>query len=394
MKTEYPHTVACTRDGPVRLFVILATLALFGGVLFASASQAHAYDPSNPSRSCADCHGREADESTDTVAPSRKGPHGEYAASTRKCGTCHSVHAAAADGYALLPGASAREVCESCHDGTGGRGVYGAIAARGSEVRSAHRIDEVDTIPGGDPAGGPLVGSFSGSGNTLTCTDCHSPHDTNTVKPYVGDRKRSADDTTTALATNRLLKALPSAVDGSPVEYYGSDWCASCHQGYHLAENGLDPVTGTANRHPVGFVTEIAGEPSFHYDNVRVVTGSESTETAWGPLGGSNRGYVMPHVPGDMRGFYGPQQGVGPLCQQCHEDARDVGGVQGGSPVLLSGQEFSVSAYGPDGDVTADNPSFQVFPHESDQPGFRLTRSDPDAPSVDGFCLRCHVPGS
>ncbi|MBW6468580.1 MAG: cytochrome c3 family protein [Coriobacteriia bacterium] len=375
------------------MIVALAALALLGAVLLTTVAEAYAYDPSNSARSCADCHGRVADEATETVAPTRKGPHGAYGATTSKCATCHSVHAAAADGYALLPGATAKAVCESCHDGTGGHGVYGAVAARGGTVQSAHRVEVTSEIPGGDPAGGARAGFFSGPGATLTCTDCHSPHDSNTVEPFVGDRLRSADDTGAAVPTNRLLRALPDA-DGTRIDRYGSEWCVSCHQGYHLVENGIDPVTGTANRHPVGFMAQVDGEARFHYDSVRVVAGTESTETAWGPLGGSNRGYVMPHLPGDMRGYYGLQKGRGPLCQQCHEDARDVGGVLDGSPVLLATQEFVVSAYGPEGDASEDNPRFQVFPHESDQPGFRVTRSDPDASAADGFCLRCHVPGS
>jgi predicted CXXCH cytochrome family protein len=375
------------------LAVILSIAAVFAAVFFSAAPAAHAFDSPGSGRLCSDCHGREADESTDTVAPTRKGPHGAYNTSTRKCSACHSVHSAAAGGYALLPAETAKFVCESCHDGTGGRGVYGAIEKRGGTVNSTHRVEATNVVPGGDPTGGPTSGSFSGPDGTLTCVDCHSPHDTNTVKPFVGDRRRSVDETGTAIETNRLLKALPSSVDGTPVKYYGSDWCASCHQGYHLAENGIDPVTGTANRHPVGFAADVEGEQRFHYNNVPVVTGVETTQTAWGPLGGSNRGYVMPHVPGEMRGFYGAQQGVGPLCQQCHEDAREVGGVLDGSPVLLSGQEFNVTGYEPDTGA-GDNPRFQVFPHESDQPGFRVTRGDPDEPAVDGFCLRCHVPGS
>jgi predicted CXXCH cytochrome family protein len=390
MKTQFPLMCAVSQDGRVRLFVVLAIFAVAAVVLLAASPAAYAYDPADPptGRTCADCHGRQADENTDTVAPGRKGPHGGFNTATRKCAACHTVHGATADGYALLPGPTAKAVCESCHDGTGGNGVYGAITARGGEVRSAHRIEATNVVPGGDPTGGALNGAFSGPGETLTCVDCHSPHDSNTVAPFTGDRLRATDDAGSSEATNRLLRRLPGP-DGTPVDFYGSDWCASCHAGYHLAENGIDPVTGTANRHPVGF--ESGGD--WHYDRVRVVTSTNTSDTAWGSLGGSNAGFVMPHAAGDMLGFSGPQAGTGPLCQQCHEDARDVGGVLGGSPVLLPGQEFVVSGYGAT-DGPADNPRFQVFPHESDQPGFRVTRSDPDSPAADGFCLRCHVPGS
>ncbi|MBE0416952.1 MAG: cytochrome c3 family protein [Coriobacteriia bacterium] len=391
MNTYKISKCAVSQDGPIRLLLAFAILAVVSVLILSLAEEARAYDSAGSGRTCMDCHGRESDEASDTVAATRKGPHGRYDATTRKCASCHSVHSAAADGYVLLPAATAKLVCESCHDGTGGTGVYGAIAARGGTVRSAHRIDETNVIPGGDPSGGSLTRTFSGVGGMLTCVDCHSPHDTDTVEPFYGDRMRaslgSEDTTSGALPTNRLLRKQPGA------DYYGSDWCASCHAGYHLTEDGIDPVTGTANRHPVGFATEIESEWRFHYDNVRVVTSTESTQTTWGPLGGSNRGYVMPHESGNMLGHFGPQQGVGPLCQQCHEDARDVGGIKDGSPVLLPGQEFSVSTYPPNPD-SGDNPVFQAFPHESDQPSFRVMRSDPDQPVTDGFCLRCHVPGS
>ena len=385
-----------SQGGTARLFVALALTAATCILLLASASVAVAYDLEGDSatgKSCADCHGREADEATDTVAPTRKGPHGGYLSTTRKCSACHAVHSAPAGGYALLPGPTAKAACESCHDGTGGRGVYGVIEARGGEVRAQHSIEMTNIIPDGDESGGPRSGSFSGPGGTLTCIDCHSPHDSKTVEPFYGDRTRAPEGseiaTAGAVPTNRLLRQLTGA-DGNPIEYYGSEWCAACHQGYHLAEGG-DP-TGTPNRHPVGFVQEIGGEPRFHYDSVRVVTGFETTQTAWGPLGGSNKGYVMPHEPGDSRGHYGPQQGVGPLCQQCHEDARDAGAPLGGSPVLLESQRFKVTGY--QGDDETDNPRFQVFPHESDQQGFiseRVPEDDPDRSHTNALCMRCHV---
>lgn len=393
-----------SQGGTLRLFVVFAVLAVAAVIMLSAAPAAMAYDFDEDSvrgpsgRSCADCHGREADEATDTVAPTRKGPHGGYQSTTRKCAACHSVHSAPAGGYALLPGPTAKAACESCHDGTGGRGVYGIIKARTGveEPAAAHRIEDSRSdgmIPNGNPDGTPRAGNFSGPNGTLTCIDCHSPHDSNTVREFRGDRTRapegSEEATAGAVPTNRLLRQLVG-IDGEPVEYYGSDWCAACHQGYHLAEGG-DP-TGTPNRHPVGFVQEIDGEARFHYDSVRVVTEYESTETAWGPLGGSNRGYVMPHEPGEVLNHIGEQRGVGPLCQQCHEDARDVGHYIGDSPVLLESQQFRVTGY--QGEEETDNPRFQVFPHESDQQGFiseRVPEDDPDRSHTNALCMRCHV---
>jgi predicted CXXCH cytochrome family protein len=381
-------------QGFVRLAAVIAVTA--AAVLLAYASPALAYDPFDPptGKSCAECHGLEGGEASGTVEPTRKGPHGGYGITTRKCATCHSVHGA--EGSLLfLSGNTISEVCASCHDGTGGKGVYGVIESRtGAKPVAIHSIEETRTIPGGDPSGGPREGSFSGPGRTLTCVDCHSPHDSNTVAAFTGDRARAPEGSESAtsgvLPTNRLLRKLERA-DGTAVERYGSDWCAACHRGYHLADDGTDLASDESTRHPVAFETE----GNWHYDRVRVVAGSNTTETAWGSLGGSNRGYVMPHDSGDMNSHLEDQQGIGPICQQCHEDARDVGGILGGSPVLLPEQEFRVRFYPEDGasePEPTDNPRFQVFPHESDQPAFRVTRSDPEKPLLDTFCLRCHVP--
>jgi hypothetical protein len=296
----------------------------------------------------------------------------------------------------LLPAPTVKDTCESCHDGTGGAGVYGIIKARtGLDPAATHSINSTSTIPGGSPDGGSATGSFSGPGNTLTCSDCHSPHDGQTVEPFVGDRLRSdgASEAASLISTNRLLRQQPASADAT-VAVYGAGWCASCHRG--RAEQHASEATGMVQDHPV-MAVKGEGADEYSYDNLPVVGGTDSTATIMGRLGGSNTGYVVPE------GEEGPgsrselQEGRGPLCQQCHEDARTVGpSERGTNPVLSEDQTFTASAYSPDaGDESTGNPQFTVFPHESDSRAFLVTQYEPepaeatDEPSH-ALCLNCH----
>jgi hypothetical protein len=381
---------------------IIAMIAVF--VLLAGTTAAFAYDTFDPptGKTCAECHGRESDETTDTVAATRKGPHGGYTTGTSKCQTCHSVHAAPAGGVKLLPGATVKATCESCHDGTGGTGVYGVIERRGGTVLASHSVEATNTIPGGDAAGGERVfSSFLGPGGTLTCSDCHSPHDSQTVEPFTGDRLRAevASDTAYAgegaIKTNRLLKRSPSSAETSAA-VYGAGWCATCHRGRATVH---DEDSGLMREHPV-MAVEGDDADAYHYDYLPVVVSVESTETTIGALGQSNRGYIMPEGPdgaGTRTELQAPGGELrGPLCQQCHEDARNVGPTERKTnPMLGAGQEFNVSQYNPDpSEEMTGNPLFQVFPHESDAANFLVRPVEPDpedtATPKYGLCLNCH----
>lgn len=348
-----------------RFIVVIAC----GLVVLGAALPAYAYDELQTPRGvgCPDCHGLESGDTSPTVGTTRKGPHGGYTTGTQKCQTCHTVHAAPAGGVLLLPEATVKDTCFSCHDGTGGKGVYGVLAARGvTPGGNGHRIDTTATIPGGASDGGNRTGAFS-TGN-LTCSDCHSPHDANTVEPFTGDRARAvadlplSKDSTISPATNRLLKQQPNSGQYSTT-VYGSTWCGSCHVGR------LYGSAGVVN-HPVE--TETAG---FAYDRVQRLTGFDASTTETGTLGGSNLGYVMPIT------RTAGQDGHYPICQQCHEDARSVGDVSQGT--LSASEAFSVQST--DGTRTADNPRFQVFPHESVNANLLVEEND-------DLCLNCHIP--
>lgn len=343
--------------------------------MFVIAAPAHAYDEVGSGKACIDCHGT----TTPTIAePS--GPHGGYTATTNKCAACHSVHDAADAGVVLLEQATVLATCNSCHDGTGGKGVYGAIQQRtGAAPAAAHSmLDLATSIPGGDgTSGGDRTFNFSGQSNGLSCNDCHTPHGAKTVADFTGDRGRSgADgDPANAVVSDRLLRQRPTSMDaGSPdVTVYGSDWCGACHAG-RLSKT-------TLHNHPVESSLDLptpVGEPLFHYELV-ARAGQGSVE---GTLGHNNYGFVMPDKPRITE-----QSGHDPICQQCHEDPRSVGDVV--MRTVDATEVFDlddVDGLPSDPASNDDTPRFQTFPHESTVPNM-LIETDDD------LCLNCHSPG-
>lgn len=327
---------------------------------------------STPVTDCTLCHG--GDEAAATV--SRTGPHGGYSTTTNKCSVCHMVHNASGSSI-LLPDATIKGTCETCHDGTGGAGVYGVVAARlgPGAVKSAHSIDVTSAVPGGDAAtGATSTVAFSGLENTLTCSDCHSPHGVDVVAPFIGDRVRSSVDTT--LTSSRLLRRAPGHAAQAVAEY-GSDWCGSCHQG-RLYGSG---VTGN---HPVDSEASSATSDPFVYNNIVRVRGVNTTSTEFGPLGRSNFGYVMPDDVSEEHTRTPAQRGHYPICQQCHEDGRVVGNTA--PQQIVASEIYSVTATYAVGARVGDNPEFQTFPHESDNEYLLV-----EPAGVDSLCLNCHA---
>jgi predicted CXXCH cytochrome family protein len=340
-----------------------------------------AYNPTYNTWQCPDCHGYEDGATTITPLPrsvpstwtwdseagtnvgTRKGPHGGYTTGTQKCATCHTVHDANALGAILMPSATVSEVCFTCHDGTGAGGVYGVIARRGFTVNAAHRIDVTNQVPAGNTNGSTSSPTFNGSG-LLTCTDCHSAHNSLTVKPFIGDRLRATNDTNAAsVRSNRLLRQRPISSTATATEY-GSSWCTGCHQGRHIPTNPMGD-------HVVADTTTTA---SWNYNNVVKASGYNTSTVTTGALGGSNFGYVMKDNP---RGSQ-----TQPICQQCHEDARKIGDATQ-FQIDSATESFTPSLDG----STTGNPRFQTFPHESNLEAFVIE-------TYSNLCLNCHVSSS
>jgi len=311
-------------------------------------------------------------------ATSGKGPHGLYSKTSDRCRACHTIHVAT--GVKLLPGATVTGTCFTCHDGTGGAGVYGAIFARtGVQPAGRHRYDTTSTVPGGSATdGGNATMAFKGPGGTLSCDDCHSPHDSNTVAPFRVERWRTKQSGVTAslapgltwrdATTSHLLRKNPGG-SVATATVYGSDWCLACHAGRASG--------GALHNHPAD-----SGAGAFTFDGVALLASDDATGvTVIGSLAETNRGYLMPYPRTAQQGTHKP------ICQQCHENSANfsVGGVGSLSADGTLGDALPSTITTPDGWASTDNPRFQNFPHETVNRRM-LVETDDD------LCLNCHPP--
>lgn len=320
------------------------------------------------------------------------GPHGNYTATSSRCQACHTAHDASGS-LKLLPADTIVATCFSCHDGTGGYGVYGTIEARGLTVGGGHSYEETAVIPGGDAAtGGSATRTFEGPGGTLICSDCHSPHGQNVVNAFKGDRRRVRVAESPSMDTPRLLRQRPTGAAFSVTDY-GSDWCLTCHAG---RDSG-----GAVHNHPVESSSTVASP--YTYDNIPILASDEPTSvTVVAPMGGvyfaggahwvsepdaaGNRGYLMPYP------RTAQQSGHYPICQQCHEDSREVGtlsadGSTGDAATSTITAADSVQWSSGWVTVTVDNPRFQNFPHETENANMLVETGD-------DLCLNCHAPAA
>jgi hypothetical protein len=169
---------------------------------------------------------------------------------------------------------------------------------------------------------------------------------------------------------------------------YGSDWCLGCHGG----RASLAPL----HNHPVDSESSHPDpeDPPYYYEYVPILRSDEETGATvmdsmggvpdsgilhdgyWpaDPSPGGNRGYLMPYP------RTAEQQGHYPICQQCHEDSRDVGMLVGDG----STADAAIATATADGLVETDNPQFQNFPHETLNDRM-LVEEDDD------LCLNCHT---
>lgn len=362
------------------------------------------YDQYDPVPLCADCHDIGADILT-WYGPDNhySGPHGFYSVTSSKCDACHSVHNAPAAGIILLQAATIQDTCFSCHDGTGGFGVYGTIKQRtGIDPFDAdpatpgggHAYATTSLVPGGDPNTGGDDASrvFGGENGYLICTDCHAVHGASVVDPFVGDRRRLRANQPSIYST-KLLKRQPTSATTSTTKY-GSDWCLGCHAGRaSLGPLHNHPVESTGSSYTVGTPYDYGNLPVLASDSVTGITvlsglgGIVKTGTptagSWHqpdpPYASENRGYLMPYPRTAL------QTGHAPVCQQCHKDTRRVGTLTGDGSTA-DAEDGVITVDTADGVTSTDNPRFQNFPHETENNRMLVE-------TYDDLCLNCHPAG-
>lgn len=376
--------------------------------------------PTYSEANCGGCHEWDDTKPVGSRFPltgefSQSGPHGVYKTTTDRCSMCHTLHDAPTS-FKLLPGATIKATCFTCHDGTQGYGVYGTIQARtGSPAPGGHGVDVTNSVPGGSAAdGGSATMAFRGPNGFLTCSDCHSPHDSNTVAPFTGERLRLRAQEEPIYST-KLLKKRPTGATAN-IDYYGSDWCASCHQG--RTSGGAvhnHPVETKATR-PLDFyyynrlaVYRTAGFPTDGMYESGVLTPLTNANASIGAVGnlmvrgpagfGSAHPITTSPVWAEANYHSSPwlmayprsavHAGHSPICQQCHEDTRECGelSADGATVSIIRDGVYTADADGlPQSWTFVTNPRFQNFPHETED-SLMLVETGDD------LCLNCHPTG-
>ena len=282
-----------------RTLLVMAVLILLA--VFAGTSLTYAYDQHQPEpltghagagTSCDGCH----PAGSGSCAPCHFGDfpsraRGPTAGTPLRRTAATLPRHPRASGPLLLPGATVAASC-CCHDGTGGKGVYGTIAARGlSSAGARHRIDTTNSVPGGDAAsGGAATMAFGGPGGHAGLRRLPFARTTRTPsRPFTLERRRTYADSRTATAPRRTACCArnPAARRRRPPP--------------STAPTGASPATrgassgGAVHNHPVESLVTRARRPSATTtspsstsDNAHVASPSSGT------LAHTNRGYLMP----------------------------------------------------------------------------------------------------
>lgn len=332
------------------------------------------------SQMCEACHGDgtggRSGVHNPTVSYSNPG-----VAALGRCAICHDVHESQQG--KLLPERTISDFCFLCHDGTAAN-VDGDIDSDGGVALGYYRANNViyglptGSTPGarhrvnanainandyGETnatsviplnAGGNLIG-WNGQVEVLKCTSCHSAHGYQVVDPFWSKSPYPLATTGTSgveygweawvggLKTNMYLRR---RVNTSTISYYGSRWCAACHQramGGVIAGDRDHPIDNTMGyQWLVPFGITPSSSVIWEYDTFDNV-------------------YYFQHSWGATTGA------PDPLCMNCHDDPIDV-------------DNFGVGT----NEGTLDFTYRSSFPHESYNTKFRVETGD-------DLCLNCHV---
>lgn len=282
------------------------------------------------------------------------GPHRNYTDDTQACRECHALHEAPSPVGAVLLKASASTIeqaalatCNLCH-GAGGPAVYKPYAATPFPVLSRHSptltLTSISYLGITTPETGvPAI-------RKILCLACHNPHGTAlyTVPTFTSDTTYGVSNALLRLpGTASVGYRLPGAgTTGTPAAY-GAQWCRDCHnKPENIVAHRLGPQ---GEPHPYSATTTY--QAVWYWATPTYVQGR---------LGGTTSAYVMY----DRISIDDPD----PICQQCHEDARDVEGVF----------RVTTATY-----LGTDNPPYKAFPHQGMYSSFRVETGD-------DLCTNCH----
>ncbi len=225
--------------------------------------------------------GRFAGDYTDHVVaaafPPTPSRHGNFIETTNSCTACHGLHSS--NHKKLLKGATIRDLCVTCHNGTGSKydvvngyvrlsstwasrvaspsGAFGQFVWSQATVESssAHNVDaglEVRQAPGSGLA--PDTKTWN---SHFTCTSCHDPH--NLWQNYRSLRGVMHGRQVKVRGFTAVSWTAPDQADARTVveHVYGmNDFCGSCHVYFNDPRpggvyKGQAGVAGS-HRHPVG----------------------------------------------------------------------------------------------------------------------------------------------
>ena len=344
--------------------------------------------------------------STFTTAATGVSPHGSYDKATNLCANCHAVHGAATastGGGKLFTEPTEKQVCYTCHDGTGSAydvrtGANSTLHAWDFGEATANSTLNVSyhTVP--------TASSLSGS-TTMQCSNCHSAH-----------------GIATSGSAFLVVKPLDDpGLKGATKVVSGNDYCFTCHTsaanaaGYNTLPSAKKYIGNTIWASSTGFDHQAdysaAGKGHNNPAGVGFTSGSEWVPTVAGIVckachseHGSSNGKLIAEkvnntdVTFDSASAIGYNTTYNPFCETCHQGA-GLGGVYwpSASTYNASGHGASIEtrtlAYAPN-DASASM-TLQVKlckqchePHgagDTNGPYLNLTRY-----FEEGVCYTCH----
>ncbi|HDP70034.1 MAG TPA: hypothetical protein ENN38_04400, partial [Actinobacteria bacterium] len=114
--------------------------------------------------------------SDDATVAGKENPHGSYMSASNLCKDCHDIHNSVGS-IVCFRRTSEKEVCYTCHDGTGsdynvrtGEGGFGELALGETMKLSYHPVPNTNL-------------ELESPINPMRCCDCHTPHLNPTERP-------------------------------------------------------------------------------------------------------------------------------------------------------------------------------------------------------------------